>query len=52
MKTKTSSKPAARNPIAVLAFQRFGRTTKVMHDRRRPRDRNRSQTEGRAVKEY
>ena len=47
---KTSSKP--RNVIAVLCFERFGKTTKVMHDKRRARDRNRGQLNKKAVMEY
>jgi hypothetical protein len=49
---KTPKAPKTRSVIAVLCFERFGRTTKVMHDRRRPRDRNRAQANGRAVGEY
>lgn len=49
MKTKKTPKP--RNGIAVACFARYGRTTKVYHDRRQERDRNRSQARDRAVDE-
>ncbi len=51
MKKNASKKPAVRNTIAVLCFDRFGRTTKIMHDRRQARDRNRSQERSRAISE-
>lgn len=31
------SKPAPRNPVAVAMNARYGRTTTVMHDRRKAR---------------
>ena len=49
MKTKKS--PKARNGVAIACFARFGRTTKVYHDRRQARDRNRSQALSRALDE-
>jgi len=51
MKKNSKKTPAVRNPIAVMCFERFGRTTKIMHDRRQDRDRNRGQARNRAVEE-
>lgn len=51
MKKNASKKPANRNVIAQLCFDRFGRTTKIYHDRRQERDRNRGQARRRAVDE-
>jgi hypothetical protein len=51
MKKNSKKTPKTRNPIAIMCFERFGRTTKIYHDRRQERDRNRGQTQKRAIEE-